>query len=161
MEINNWSTHIPVIEEVLKRYPDSRFLELGTGHGSTPLIIKNTRESIHLETDISWFKEMIQFERENHKIELFEDFSLRNWNCSYFDQNWDVCFIDNAPGESRQSNLLKLSDKCKLIICHDTEEIISGNYNYGWDFTIFKYVYTHTEYPVTTTVCSNTIDFKM
>ena len=150
MELDNWATHKPVIMEILREYPNSKFLELGTGYNSTPFIVNGTTESIHLETNKSWYDEMKKFEKNNHKIEFFENFSLYEWNCDYFNQEWDVCFIDNAPGESRQSNLVKLKDKCKIIICHDTEAP-----SYGWDFSMFKYVYTYTKYPVTTTLCSN------
>ena len=96
-----------------------------------------------------------------HEIKLFQDYSSYEWICDYFNKQWDVCLIDNAPGESRQSNLMKLKNNCKIIICHDTEEILSKAYNYGWDFSSFKYVFTYINYDVTTTVCSDEIFFDM
>jgi len=153
--LDNWSTHIPVLLEVLNKFPNSKFLELGTGYSSTEQIVSKSDFSIHLETNLNWYNNMKKFEKESHTIQHFQDFTTYEWNCQYFEDEWDICFIDNAPGRSRQSNLIKLKDKCKLIICHDTEEILNNSFNYGWDFSEFKYIFTYTRYPVTTTVCSD------
>jgi hypothetical protein len=153
--MDNWTSHIPVLLEILARMPNSKFLELGTGYGSTSAIINSSEYSVHLETNSDWYNKMKPMEIENHKIELFTNFTLYEWNCPYFEENWDICFIDNAPGESRQSNLIKLKDKCKIIICHDTEELIHKRPNYRWDFSNLKHCFTYTKHPVTTTICSN------
>ena len=83
-------------------------------------------------------------------------------NCPAFEQEWDVAFIDNAPGESRQSNLLKLRDKCRFIVCHDTEEVYKPSAsNYGWNFSTFKYNFVFDKYNTYTNVLSNFEEFKM
>lgn len=153
-DYGNWGSHEPVLKKVLELFPSSKFLELGSGYVSTPLIIDKTIFSIHLETNKDWYNEIKKFEKENHRIEFFDKYSLYEWDCDFFKEDWDIVFIDNAPGESRQSNLLKLKDKTKIIICHDTEASC-----YKWDFLMFKYVYTY-KVGAYTTVCSNFYDLE-
>jgi hypothetical protein len=106
---------------------------------------------------------MKKYETDNHKIIFWNQYTMYEWlNCPAFEQEWDVAFIDNAPGESRQSNLLKLRDKCRFIVCHDTEEVYKPSAsNYGWNFSTFKYNFVFDKYNTYTNVLSNFEEFKM
>jgi hypothetical protein len=162
-EQESWGSHQPVLVKLLKDFPNSRFLELGAGDNSTPLIIENTIYSEHYETNFDWFKKMKSFEKENHPVIFWSSYTREEWiGCPAFEKEWDIAFVDNAPGESRQSNLMKLKGKAKVIVCHDTEELYKPSASaYGWDFSMFKYVFVYDKFNTYTTVVSDTIDFKM
>ena len=159
----SWGSHLPVLMDIMEKNPNSRFLELGAGYNSTPHIINSTSYSEHYETNFEWFQKMKEFETPEHIINFWGNYTQYEWlNFPAFDKEWDIAFVDNAPGESRQSNLLKLKDKCKFIVCHDTEEVYKPSAsNYGWDFSAFKYVFVYDKYHTYTTVVSNYEDFKM
>jgi len=162
-DYNVWGSHLPILETILEKMPNCRFLELGTGDNSTSLITSNTSYSEHYETNFEWYQKMKKYESENHKVIFWNKYSKYEWfDCPALEKDWDVAFIDNAPGESRQSNLLKLRNKCKFIICHDTEEVYKfALSDYRWNFSMFKYNYVFDKYDTYTNVLSNFEEFKM
>lgn len=170
--LDGFASHQPILVELLKRIEKPKVIELGIGYGSTPIITELSHYSEHYETDNDWLDKFISYQNENHKffkvsnvgkLDGLEMYNIFEWKDNYiFEKEWDIAFIDNAPGESRQTNLLKLANKCKFIICHDTEELykLSAG-NYQWDFSNFKYQYVFDKYNVYTTVVSNFEDFKL
>lgn len=158
-----WGSHQPVLTYLLNKIPNCRFLELGAGDNSTSLITELSSYSEHYETNFEWYQKMKKYETDIHKIIFWNQYTMYEWlNCPAFEQEWDVAFIDNAPGESRQSNLLKLRDKCRFIVCHDTEEVYKPSAsNYGWNFSTFKYNFVFDKYNTYTNVLSNFEEFKM
>jgi len=162
--IDGFASHQPVLMTLLNKIKKAKVLELGIGYGSTPIIVDNSEFSEHYETDLDWFNNLKQeFSSEKHIFELIKNHSKYEWDDAVvFEKEWDIAFIDNASGESRQSNLLKLKDKAKFIVCHDTEELYKPSAsNYGWDFSTFKYQYVFDKYNTFTSVVSNFEPFKM
>jgi hypothetical protein len=156
IEIDGFSSHRPVLEKILRQINNPKVIELGIGFGSTPLIVELSEYSEHYDTEQDWINKFTHLFSENHIFNKINNYSKFEWNEDIFQKNWDVAFIDNAPGESRQSNLIKLKDKSKFIICHDTEELYKeAASDYRWDFSNFKYHYVYTEYNTYTTIVSN------
>ena len=152
---DGFESHQPVLIGLLRHVPGARALELGIGHGSTPLFLCLTGSSVSLETSPRWHRRFARYASPTHKIELFQDFDEWEWRCSYFDEPWDVAFIDNAPGRSRQSNLEKLAERSRFVVCHDTEEMFKPSASdYRWDFSGFEHVWTCTLASTYTTVVS-------
>lgn len=163
MSLDGYATHQPVLIELLKKVKKPKVLELGIGFSSSPYIVKESSYSEHYETDPQWIESLAEYQNKNHIFKLVNNHDKYNWyDSEIFSKEWDIAFIDNASGESRQSNLMKLKDKCRFIICHDTEELYKpAASNYGWNFGTFKYHFVYTEYSIYTTVVSNFEQFSM
>jgi len=162
--IDGFASHQPVLMTLLNKIEKAKVLELGIGYGSTPLIVDNSEYSEHYETDLDWFNNLKEeFSSEKHIFNLVTNHSKFDWNEeSIFSKEWDIAFIDNAAGESRQSNLMKLKDKARFIVCHDTEELYKPSASdYKWDFSSFKYQYVFTKYNTYTSVVSNFENFTL
>jgi hypothetical protein len=155
-ELEAFESHQPVLLGLLDAVPNARALELGTGYGSTPVVLARTGSSVSLETDPTWLRRFDRYASEAHRIELCEDFDTREWRCPRLYERWDVALVDNSPGTSRQGNLSKLAAGTRFIVCHDTQECFApAASNFGWDFSSFRYVWTYTRFATFTTVVSN------
>lgn len=149
-------SHQPVLLGLLDAVPNARVLELGTGYGSTPIVLDRSGSSLSLETDPSWQRRFERYASHAHRIELCEDFDEREWRCPELDEPWDVALVDNSPGTARQSNLSKLAARTRYIVCHDTQECFRPSASrFGWNFSSFRYVWTCTRFATYTTVVSN------
>jgi len=154
--LDRWESHQPVLVELLTRRPDSRVLELGMGYASTPIVLALSASSVSIETDKAWFARFSRFSGPQHQLLHLSDYTDSEWRSPYLEQDWDVAFVDNSPYSTRQSNLLKLADKARFIVCHDTEECFKpAGSDYRWDFSSFRYVWTYTRFDNYTTVASN------
>jgi hypothetical protein len=152
-----YESHQPVLIELLRRLPGARVLELGVGFGSTPIVFALSGWSLSLETDRVWFSRIADWSTADHRIELWRARGKLGWDCAYLDEPWDVAFIDNAPGTSRQGNLMRLATCARFIVCHDTEEcFVPALSDYRWDFTSFPHSWTFTGSATYTTVVSMT-----
>lgn len=153
-ERNGYSSHQDVLHKMLSLC-SGKVIELGVGAGSTYIFswyamhILKEGYVLSLETDSEWL-EKSKLISKNHAYELVDNYTKYHWNVGYLEDTWELAFVDNAPGESRQSNILKLANKAKWIVVHDTEEA-----GYGYDFSGFKYVKTFKEHRPWTTVLSN------
>ncbi|MGH2933081.1 MAG: hypothetical protein ACRDL2_01000 [Gaiellaceae bacterium] len=155
-ELGLWESHKPVLVGLLQQLRDPRVLELGMGYASTPVVLALSRSSVSIETDEPWFARFSRFASERHEFVLLTDYTQWEWCAPYLDEQWDVVFLDNAPYSTRQSNLVKLADKARFIVCHDTEECFKpAGSDYRWDFSSFEHVWTFTRFDNYTTVVSN------
>jgi hypothetical protein len=162
--VSGFASHQPVLVTLLQKYGGKcNVLELGCGYGSSPILAGLSSYSEHYETDYDWLQKVKEFESENHSFHFVDNHEKFMWNDLIpFSKSWDIAFIDNASGESRQSNLIKLKDKCSYIVCHDTEEVYKqAASDYRWNFSMFKYHYVFKNYNTFTTVVSNYFDFTM
>ena len=131
-------------------------LELGLGFGSTPLTLGLSGASVSLETDPRWYARFARYASPQHRILLWEEVAELEWRCPFLEERWDVALVDNAPANSRQSNLEKLAHRARFIVCHDTQECFRPSpSNYRWDFSAFRHVWTYTQFDTYTTVLSN------
>jgi hypothetical protein len=155
-ELLDYETHQPVLLALLEQLPRPRVLELGSGYGSTPILLSRSGSSLSLETDPTWYRRFRRYASDEHGIRLWSDFDDREWRCRYLGERWDVALVDNSPASTRQSNLLKLANGSRFIVCHDTQECFGpAAANYGWDFSLFRHVWTYTRFGAYTTVVSN------
>lgn len=163
--VDGFASHQPVLVTLLQKLGgNARVIELGTGRGSSAIVAGLSSYSEHYETDLDWYNQMKElFETPEHIFKLVTNHEKYHWNEEEpFSKLWDVAFVDNAIGESRQSNLMKLSNKARFIVCHDTEEVYKpAASDYGWDFSSFKYHFVFRNYNTFTTVVSNFEDFSM
>ena len=151
-----FESHQPVLLALLEAVPNARTLELGTGYGSTPIILARSGKSLSLETDPSWYRRFRRYGSTAHLFELCGDFDDIEWHCPHLHEPWDVALVDNSPGTTRQSNAMKLAASTRFIVCHDTQECFGpAASNFGWDFSSFRYVWTYTRFETYTTVVSN------
>jgi hypothetical protein len=152
-----WASHQPVLLELLENRTDARVLELGMGYASTPIVLELSRSSVSIETDETWFARFSRFASASHEVVLLSDYTESEWRTPYLEQQWDLAFVDNSPNSTRQSNLMKLADNVRFIVCHDTEECFKpvSNHRYRWDFSSFRHVWTYTHFKTYTTVVSN------
>lgn len=142
--------------ELLEQLPRARVLELGTGYGSTPIVLRRSGSSVSLETDRTWFNRLARYADEHHQIVLWSKYSEKEWTCPYLHEEWDIAFVDNSPASTRQSNLSKLAATARFVVCHDTQECFGPSASrYGWDFTGFRHVWTYTRFETYTTVASD------
>jgi len=149
----SWYSHIPVLSAYVAR-TSGPILEMGSGHGSTPLIhaMCPNREILTADSDSEWLEKFRILESENHKLQLVSD-----WNEFYKeheDKLWSVAFVDHSPGEERRYSVEWLSDRAIYIIAHDTEQAPAAAYNYEPAFAKFKYRHDWTMYRPWTTVVS-------
>lgn len=151
-----FETHQPVLLALLAAVPGARVLELGTGYGSTPIVLSASESSLSVETDRAWHQRFRSYATDSHRLELLEDFDEVEWRSSHLFEPWDIALVDNSPGTTRQSNLGKLAAATRFVVCHDTQECFGpAASNFGWDFSSFKHVWTYTRFETYTTVVSN------
>jgi hypothetical protein len=83
-DLREFETHQPVLLRLLDAVGNARVLELGTGYGSTPIVLARSGQSLSLETDPVWFTRFARFGSPAHRIELWHDFDEWEWRCPYF-----------------------------------------------------------------------------
>ena len=123
---NAYGTHQPILIEALKR-TSGDVIELGTGDFSTPQLHKlcknSNRKLVSIDTDEQWLNRYRNLENKNHKIILQNKFEKYHWDCPLLFKKYGLALVDNAPGESRVSNIRKLKTKTDVILAHDSQEL--------------------------------------
>lgn len=138
---NNDLSYYPLLYKALEA-TKGEIIEMGTGHGSTPLLHEYaTRYKRFLEsyeTEKTWLSEFETLENQYHSFTLV---CRECWDsCSNMHPNPSVVFIDHAPGERRKEDILKFKDSAEIIVIHDTEPTGAGDYQVRQHFGKFKYV---------------------
>lgn len=137
---NNDLSYYPLLFKALE-VTKGEIIEMGCGHGSTPLLheyANKYKRILHsYETEKEWISKFEKTANQYHNFTLLD----RNaWDsCSDMHQNPSVVFIDHAPGERRKEDLLKFKDKAEIIVIHDTEPFGAGDYQVRQHFGKFKY----------------------
>ena len=131
--------------------------ELGCGHYSTPLlssVAKIQGRDFHLITsDLGWAK---NFQGDPHQLRII-DFSM--WPELSFEDEWGIVLVDHEEFVIyRYVQLLKLSQKAKIVVFHDAN-CIEEQY-ISWDpiRLLYRYVYFFDRYFPTTAILSNFVD---
>jgi len=167
-----FNTHIPILEYVLEHYNEF-VIECGGGLFSTPLIIKKSKKSITFENNYDWFQKLLIFKDDNHNIYHDENYLEAvkfQWKHNKPELRYSFAFIDGDNWNERCELVEYLSDKCDVIILHDSfpqhlERCVS---HLGKSF---KFAYSHNFYPFSNefigmpeyppTLClSNYVDFN-
>jgi hypothetical protein len=155
----SYESHKKVLRKALGHLKNPTVLELGLGEGSTLLIQKHSSYSVSLDHSEEWVNKYPSSDK--HLVERVQAYSKEKWESKWFERKWDLIFVDNAPGESRGYLVNLLIDKCKVMICHDTEETVeAAGSNYGYNFSGIKYKYHYDKERPHTTVLSNVMDVK-
>lgn len=148
---NDWATHQPVLY-TMSMNTTGPIIEFGCGNNSTDLLHeickKTKRLLITVEDDFEWiskFKEKYLgdgYELDNsgwHKFyyvpgkpSIENDVIAAHW-IKFLDNfellkttNFDLCFVDQSPGQARTETILRLKDKVKYIILHDCDCYLSN-----------------------------------
>ncbi len=119
-QLVDYETHQPVLLALLGQLSGARVLELGSGYGSTPILLGRSVSSLSLETDPVWHRRFHRYSSPEHRIELWRGFDEDEWRCPYSDEAWDVALVDTSPASARRDNLLKLAGTTRVVVCHDT-----------------------------------------
>ncbi len=130
---NDWDSHRPLLYRVIMNTPHQYMYEFGIGEGSTPLLI-DLYENVYphaeyysFENDWQWFELFLNVKyQKNDNRE--HSYISRNHCLTYTNHmpKWvvfkdSIVFIDNAPGEERNSLLSKHANYANVVIVHDTE----------------------------------------
>lgn len=127
-----------------------RVVEFGSGHGSTPFLKK-----ICAQTQ----REFLSYENNKEWAALTGSTLIDNWAALPLFY-CDVLFLDHAPGEQRQFDLVKFRDHAKIIVIHDSEPTGGGNYQVRQHFPKFKYKCEVKTEGAWATMLSQTVDFS-
>ena len=145
--VNNDTDHRILLWEAMA-LTKGKVVEFGSGHGSTPFLKEHCKN-----------KQRVFESYENNKewadktgATLIED-----WE-SLTPTSIHVLFIDHAPGERRQFDLLKYKDLAKVIVIHDSEPTGAGDYKVRQHFPKFKYCVEVGTDGCWATMLSDTID---
>jgi len=128
-----YATHQPLLFWAVKNTLGP-VLELGMGSYSTPILhlLCSDRVLVSLEANPRYFKAFESLQTDNHRL-LF----VPNWNeCKLLDMEWDVVFVNNSPTAARKPAVLRLKNKCRYLVAHDTECSL-----YGYESAFSEYTY--------------------
>lgn len=133
-------------------------LELGMGHGSTPLLneyaTKNRRELYSFDYNEEWRSKFDNLINKNHASYLVKD-----WNEVYKNfKDASVIFIDQSPGEERKETIKAYQHTKGILVIHDTEPTGAGDYQVRPLFPLFKYKVEVQTAGAWATALSNEID---
>lgn len=186
---NDWATHQPVLYEMATR-TTGPIIEFGCGNGSTDLLHEICKSSkrllITVEDDFEWMSKFTEkylgdgYEEDNSgwhkfffvpgKLNIINDTKAQHW-ISFLDNfslletiMFDICFVDQSPGQARTETILRLKDKAKYIILHDcdcylsdilgktiqpmnSEKCIPGIYDFSKTFRFFKVYFPLAPWP--------------
>lgn len=152
-------THFPILAACLAR-SSGPVLELGTGDGSTPLIHYAAcgvrRFVVSADGDLAWLRKYSEGYACPRRHEFIH---VGNWDeFSILEAlEWGVALVDCAPGEARYKLAMRLANRCKWVILHDTEKDynVGTNYTYERATPSYKYVTEFRRFRPYTMVCSN------
>lgn len=155
---NNDLSYYPLLFQALEETKSGRVIEMGCGNGSTQLLhdycLKYNRELWSYEEKEEWFKKFTHLSCEKHAVNYVADWDVVTNN----HKKVSVIFIDHAPGERREIDIVNFHSKADIIVCHDTEPAADHGYQMRKHFKHFKYVIEVETTGAWATAISNTID---
>jgi hypothetical protein len=117
------------------------------------LLCRN-RPLVSIETDASWLGRYADLENKDHQFHHVQDWD----SAEIIDRGeWDVAFVDHAPGNRRVPEIRRLMKNTRLIVIHDTEDA-----GYGFESVLpeFKYRFDYKRWEPWTTVVSMSESFE-
>lgn len=146
--VDNMSNHRHLLWEALE-LTTGAVVEFGSGLGSTPFLKKYCKDTDRVFTSYDSNQEWAN-KTGAIVVADWEKINLKGV---------DVLFLDHAPGERRQFDLVKYKDIAKIIVIHDSEPIGAGNYQVRQHFGKFKYIKEFQSDGAWATMLSNFIEF--
>ena len=132
-QTDKYATHQPLLFWAVKN-TTGPVLEIGVGAYSTPILhlVCNDRVLVSLESNPRHMDAYLRLQNENHRV-LF----VPNWEeCKLLDMEWDVVFVGHAPAVVRKPAIMRLRNKCKYLIAHDSECRL-----YGYEAAFAEFTY--------------------
>lgn len=156
--VEEYGTFLPSLKMAVEKLQPTSILELGMGESSTPYLHELAKSGIKImsyDNNPDWFKRYMHcFKIENHS-------GICHPSIPYpvYEHSYDIALIDHAPGENRRLDIMRLIDRVKVFVIHDTQPEAD---KYGYFFSLvwphFSYIAHSTENGIRTTVASNTVD---
>jgi len=127
-----FATHQPVLKKNLSILDKNKpILELGCGHGSTPLLHDfSTSHQVEIyifDNNEEWLN-IISSQYKSHKYHNY--IKVNDWNIElkeYLKYDWSLVFIDQAPWEARTLSLELFKNKTDYVILHDCDYFPANN----------------------------------
>lgn len=176
---SNFKTHQAVLTKAIVNTTDP-ILEIGCSNFSTPLLhaicsvnkrsilsVENNQANLDLYKELKNDWHQLQFVPGETKIsKIVKKFLKRKkivtsyknpiaWDKIDNDKHWGVIFIDHTTQERRPLDILKLRHQADIIVIQQSAD---QKLNYEKAIGQFNYRYVYTQYGVTTTLASETID---
>lgn len=158
--MNPFATHMPTLLACLQ-HTSGPVLELGSGWFSTPVLSAFATDRLvrTVETDRDWHALVSRIctnqpiTPHRHQIIYVPDYE----EAPIFDQDWEIVLLDHEPPPRRGADALRLRDRCRLMIGHDSQH---PAYGYAAAFGTFKYQFTDSQrFPWTTAVSDEPLDW--
>lgn len=127
--LDNMSNHRVLLWEALE-LTKGDVIEFGSGYGSTAYLEKYCKET---------GRSFASFDSNKEWALKTGAIYLENWEDLQINNSVDLLFLDHAPGERRQFDLVKYKDIAKIIVIHDSEPTGAGDYRVRQHFSLFKY----------------------
>ena len=157
----NYATHLPCLINAIEKTKGD-VLELGMGVFSTPYLHYKChlqkRKLVSYDNYEPWvkfFAGRYGWNYGKHEIKFIEKFED-----APIDKKWDVVLIDQTPASSRGREALRLANKAKYIILHDSDPKYDRFYRYSKVYPHFKYRATWEGDTNQATVLSNFVNLK-
>jgi len=138
-ELNNYNTHIPILEFIFNNIETDNIFEYGMGSYSTPLFSKKFKNVIAVEMqDESWY-EKIKSENLGPNVNLYCLLGEKK-PIEFFrslDTKFSCVFVDGHGG-NRWECINEAFNKTDIIVAHDTEtpgynwNLVKLDDNYTW-----------------------------
>lgn len=143
------ATHIAMLAWAVT-HSEGPILEFGMGYYSTPLIasLAPNRMVVSADSSQEWRDRFQHLLTPLHHLCVVPDWKA--WTCPESQAKWGLVIVDHAPSARRQPEIMRMKDRCDLLMVHDSEP----HTHYGLDLTAFPYRYTDKFQVTWTTLCS-------
>jgi hypothetical protein len=131
MELDNFSSHLPIFEKLFATFEIKKVLEFGPGKFSTPFFVKYAEVVVSVEQENKEFYEIIKNRinsANKHVIfqpdpqTVFEQFDANN-------QKFDLVFSDGAAETRCLAANLAMERNVPIVVLHDAEKV----WHYQWN----------------------------
>lgn len=151
-EMNNWCNYKHLLWPALQAVKESPLpvVELGAGHGSTPLLKRFCTEN---------GMEFFSYDNTREWADKLGSEYVEDWDQSgLWAKQYSLCFIDMAPGEYRKKAMVKIN--ADIVVIHDSEPAgwNESDYRVRPTFKRFRYMRDYKTKGAWTTALSNTIN---
>lgn len=155
-----YGTHLPCLIKAVEKTTGD-ILELGTGLFSTPYLryscMLSGRRLVSYENFRDWYNFIRKYydDNTNHQMYLIDEYKN-----APIDHEWDVVLIDQTPDSSRKEEIIRLKDKAKYIVIHDSNPSNDKVTRYSTIYPLFKYKTVWQGDKNSATVLSNLVDLS-
>lgn len=139
---NNDLSYYPLLFLALEETKTGDVIEMGTGHGSTPILheyCKDKRFLFSYDEKQEWLDKFLHLKSGKHYLGFVTDWDKVK-ETHLPNEQPTVVFIDHAPGERRKDDIVNFKDINGIIVIHDTEPAADHGYQCRQHFPLFKYV---------------------